>query len=123
MEASSTSVGVFPLPFIFLLVDIVLRVAPLLRLFVHPVMRPPSLDWRLTPELCGIAGVSLFSRSLGDFFFFNRTFSNPDNVVRRGGGWDAHLAFLKMALAFAISRDDRGGRMHVARVVEDGFGV
>ena len=67
-EAAAAFVGAFPSPFIFLLVGVIFRGAPLLRLFIHSVMRPPSLDWRLPPALFGIAGVYFFSRRLGDFF-------------------------------------------------------
>ena len=69
VEASADFFGAFPLSFIFLFVGVVLKGAPLLRVFFHPVMRPPSLAWRLLPALCGIAGVSFFSRRLRAFLF------------------------------------------------------
>ena len=43
VEAAAYFVGAFPLTFIFLLVGVILRGAPLLQLFIHSVMSPPSL--------------------------------------------------------------------------------
>ena len=43
VEAAAVFVGDLPLPFIFLLVGVILRGAPLLQLFIHSVMIPPSL--------------------------------------------------------------------------------
>ena len=74
VEAAADFVGALTFPFIFLLVRVILIGAHLLRLFIHPVMRPPSLAWFLPPTLCGIAGVSLFSRRIGAFFFFISNF-------------------------------------------------
>ena len=69
VDTAAAFVGDLPFPFILLLVGVILRGAPLLLLFIHPMIRPPYLAWRLPPELCGIAGVSLFYRRLGAFFF------------------------------------------------------
>ena len=87
-------------------------------------MRLPTLAWRLPPALCGIAGVSFFSRIIGAFFFLSsQTFLNPENIVRLWGGWDARLVLLKMVLAFTILQDDGEGGMNILRVVKDGVGV
>ena len=67
LEAAASFVGAFPFPFILLLVGVILRGAPLLKLFIHPMMRPPSLDCCLTPAICGIAGVSFLFIRLRDF--------------------------------------------------------
>ena len=68
VEAASDFVGALPFPLILLLVGVILRGSPLLRLFIHPVMRTTSLAWIPPPELCGIAGVSLLF--------------NPENIAR-----------------------------------------
>ena len=80
VEAAAASVGAFPLPFIFLFVGVILRGAPLLLLFVYPVMRPPSLAWRLLPALCGIARVSFFSRRLRSLLFCNLKLSITQTI-------------------------------------------
>ena len=55
-------------------------------------------------------------------FLSSQTFSNPENIARLLGGWDARLALLKMVLAFSISQDDGEGGMHILCVVEYGAG-
>ena len=68
-EAASAFVGASPFSLILLLVGVILRGTPLLRLFIHPVMRTTSLACRPPPALCGISGLYFFSRRLRAFFF------------------------------------------------------
>ena len=86
-------------------------------------MRPPFLAWRLPPTLCRISGVSFFLRSMGAFFLSYQSLSNPKNIARWWGVWDARLALLKMVLAFTISQDDGEGGIHVLSIFENGVGV
>ena len=85
MEAAVDFVGALPFPFILFLVGVTLRGAPLLRLFIHSVMRPPYLGWRLPPELCGIAGVYFFSRRLRHFFFVISNLLEPRQYRKMTG--------------------------------------
>ena len=69
VEVAAFFVGVSPSPFVLLLVGLIFRGPPLLQLFISPVMRSQSLAWSLPRALCGIAGVSFYSRRFGAFFF------------------------------------------------------
>ena len=55
VDSDADFVGALPFPFVLLLVGVILRGSHLLQLFIHPVMIPPPLAWRLPPALCGIS--------------------------------------------------------------------
>ena len=70
VESAAALVVAFAFPLIFLLVGaVIFRGAPLLRVFSHPVMSPPSLAWRLLAAFRGMTGVSVFSSWLCAFSF------------------------------------------------------
>ena len=90
VDSAADFFGALPPPFILLLVCVILRGAPLLQLFIHPMMRPPYLDWLIPSALCDIAGVSLLLIRIRSFFFVISIF-RTQRILRDYGEGGMHV--------------------------------